>query len=120
MKNNPGSNNELLNIALAIPVIVVMMLAVRYVAGWILLAIIFTPFMFMGNHLSLNEYDRQAKELELRQDAKRKLEMELAKEAFEEPPSRKTVQNVKFKNKRFTLATLDEYIKEQENEQHKL
>jgi hypothetical protein len=120
MKNNPGSNNELLNIALAIPVIVVMMLAIRYIAGWILLAIIFVPFLFIGNHLSLGEYDRQAKEHEARQDAKRKLEMELEKEAFEEPPFRKTVENIKFKSKTFTLATLDDYIKEIENEQHKL
>lgn len=114
-----SGNNETYNILLAIPTIIVMMLAVRYIAGWVLLAIIFVPFLFIGNHLSMSEYDRQSKEYELRQDAKRKLEMELEKQAQEEPPFRKTVDDMKFKSRTFTLDTLDDYIKEQENEHNR-
>ena len=88
-------NQEMTNMLLAIPTIVLMMLAVRYIAGWLLIAVIFVPFLFIGNHLPMSEYDRQSKEYELRKDAKRKLEMELAKQALEEPAFRKTVQNIK-------------------------
>jgi len=114
-----SGKNEAYWIVAAIPTILLMMLAVRYIAGWVLLVIIFTPFLFIGNHLSMSEYDRQSKEYELRQDAKRKLEMELEKQAQEEPPFRKTVDDMKFKSRTFTLDTLDDYIKEQENEHNR-
>lgn len=107
------SNKENYNILLAIPTIILIMLAVRYIAGWVLLGVLFTPFLFMGTHLSMSEYDRQSKEYELRKDAKRKLEMELAKQALEEPAFRKTVQHIRDENNLLSLEEdgIDEHYR---------
>ena len=105
--------NETRAILLAIPTIILIMLAVRYTAGWVLLGVLFAPFLFMGTHLSMSEYDRQSKEYELRQDVKRKLEMELAKQALEEPAFRKTVQNMRDENNLISLEEdgIDEHYR---------
>jgi hypothetical protein len=110
MNTNQSENHNML---LAIPVIILILLAVRYFAGWILLTIIFVPFLFIGNHLSLSEYDTQAKELDARQDAKRNLEKELAKQALEEPAFRKTVQTIKDDNQLISLEEdgIDEHYR---------